>query len=67
MMLKFGIILNNDFHNIGQSDTQEEIATKLYDKDVRDVRELIHVMKIYSIQKTKTVGEVFEFLDAYGG
>jgi hypothetical protein len=45
----------------------EEIATKLYDKDIRDVRKLIQIMKLYSIQKTKTVDEVFEFLNTYGG
>ena len=43
----------------------EEIATKLYDKDMRDVRELIHVMKLYSTQKGKTVDEVFAFREAY--
>ena len=45
----------------------EDIATKLYDKGVKDVRQLIDVMKLYSIQKTKTVDELFEFLDAYRG
>jgi hypothetical protein len=44
----------------------EEIGTKLYDeKNVKDVRQLIDVMKLYSIQKTKTVDEVFQFMDAY--
>jgi MoxR-like ATPase len=43
----------------------EEIATKLYEKQVKDVRQLIDVMKLYSIQKTKTVDQVFEFRDAY--
>ena len=32
----------------------EEIATKLYEKNVKDVRQLIDVMKLYSIQKIKT-------------
>jgi MoxR-like ATPase len=37
----------------------EEIATKLYDeKNVKDVRQLIDVMKLYSIQKTKTVDQI---------
>ena len=32
----------------------EEIATKLYDdKNVKDVRQLIDVMKLYSIQRTQ--------------
>jgi hypothetical protein len=43
----------------------EEIATKLYDKDVKDVRQLIDVMKLYSIQKTETVDQIFEFMEAY--
>jgi hypothetical protein len=43
----------------------EEIAIKLYDRDVKDVRQLIDVMKLYSIQKTKTVDQVFEFREAY--
>jgi hypothetical protein len=43
----------------------EEIATKLYEKNVKDVRQLIDVMKLYSIQKTKTVDQVFEFREAY--
>jgi hypothetical protein len=43
----------------------EEIATKLYEKQVKDVQQLIDVMKLYSIQKTKTVDQVFEFRDAY--
>ena len=43
----------------------EEIATKLYEKSVRDVRQLIDVMKLYSIQKTKTVDEVFQFMEMY--
>ena len=43
----------------------EEIATKLYEKRVRDVRQLIDVMKLYSIQKTKTVDEVFAFREMY--
>jgi hypothetical protein len=44
----------------------EEIATKLYDeKNVKDVRQLIDVMKLYSIQKTKTVDQIFEFREAY--
>jgi thioredoxin-like negative regulator of GroEL len=44
----------------------EEIATKLYDKDVKDVRQLIDVMKLYSIQKgSKTVDQVFAFREAY--
>jgi hypothetical protein len=44
----------------------EEIATKLYDeKNVKDVRQLIDIMKLYSIQKTKTVDEIFRFIDAY--
>jgi hypothetical protein len=43
----------------------EEIATKLYDKNVKDVRQLIDVMKLYSIQKTKTVDEVFAFRKMY--
>jgi MoxR-like ATPase len=43
----------------------EEIATKLYDKNVKDVRQLIDVIKLYSIQKTKTVDEVFEFREMY--
>ena len=43
----------------------EEIATKLYDKGVKDVRQLIDVMKLYSIQKTKTVDEIFSFREAY--
>ena len=44
----------------------EEIATKLYDdKNVKDVRQLIDVMKLYSIQKTKTVDEVFQFMNTY--
>ena len=42
----------------------EEIATKLYEKNVKDVRQLIDVMKLYSIQKTKTVDEVFQFREA---
>ena len=37
----------------------EEIATKLYEMNVKDV------MKLYSIQKTKTVDEVFQFREAY--
>jgi MoxR-like ATPase len=44
----------------------EEIATKLYDeKNVKDIRQLIDVMKLYSIQRTKTVDEVFQFREAY--
>jgi hypothetical protein len=44
----------------------EEIAIKLYDeKNVKDVRQLIDVMKPYSIQKTKTVDQIFEFMEAY--
>ena len=44
----------------------EEIAIKLYDeKNVKDVRQLIDVMKPYSIQKTKTGDQVFEFMEAY--
>ncbi|HYY40522.1 MAG TPA: hypothetical protein VE692_04675 [Nitrososphaera sp.] len=44
----------------------DEIATKLYDeKNVKDVRQLIDVMKLYSIQRTKTVDQVFEFMEAY--
>ena len=31
----------------------EEIAIKLYEKGVRDIRQLIDVIKLYSIQKTK--------------
>jgi replication-associated recombination protein RarA len=37
----------------------EEIATKLYERNIRDVRQLIDVMKLYSIQRTKTVDEIF--------
>ena len=43
----------------------EEIATKLYDRNVKEVRQLIDVMKLYSIQRTKTVDEVFQFMEAY--
>jgi hypothetical protein len=43
----------------------EEIATKLYDKNVKDVRQLIDVMKLYPIQKIKTVDQIFEFMEAY--
>src|ERR671937_54583 len=44
----------------------EEIATKLYDdKNLKDVRQLIDVMKLCSIQKTKTVDQIFEFREAY--
>jgi hypothetical protein len=43
----------------------EEIATKLYEKNVKDVRQLIGVMKLYSIQKTKTVYEIFSFREMY--
>ena len=43
----------------------EEIATKLYDKNVKDVRQLIDVMKLYSIQKIKTVDQIFKFMEAY--
>ena len=43
----------------------EEIATKLYDKNVKDVRQLIDVMKLYSIQKIKTVDQIFQFMEAY--
>ena len=45
----------------------EEIATKLYDeKNVKDVRQLIDVIKLYSIQKgNKTVDQIFEFTEAY--
>jgi replication-associated recombination protein RarA len=43
----------------------EEIATKLYEKNVKDVRQLIDVMKLYSIQKTKTIDEVFAFMEMY--
>jgi hypothetical protein len=43
----------------------EEVATKLYEKNVKDVRQLIDVMKLYFIQKTKTVDEVFQFREAY--
>jgi MoxR-like ATPase len=44
----------------------EEIATKLYDeKNVKDIRQLIDVMKLYSIQRNKTVDEVFQFREAY--
>jgi hypothetical protein len=43
----------------------EGVATKLYDKNVKDVRQLIDVMKLYSIQKTKAVDQVFEFIEAY--
>ena len=43
----------------------EEIATKLYEKNVKDVRQLIHVMKLYSIQKIKTVDQIFKFMEAY--
>jgi hypothetical protein len=43
----------------------EEIATKLYEKGVKDVRQLIDVMKLYSIQKTKTVDEIFQFMETY--
>ena len=43
----------------------EEVAIKLYNKNVKDVRQLIDVMKLYSIQKTKTVDEVFAFREAY--
>src|SRR5919198_6003228 len=44
----------------------EEIATKLYDdKNVKDVRQLIDVTKLYSIQKTKKVDEIFSFREAY--
>ena len=43
----------------------EEIATKLYDKGVKDVRQLIDVMKLYSIQRTKTVDEIFQFMETY--
>jgi hypothetical protein len=46
----------------------EEIATKSYDdKNVKDVRQLIDVMKLYSIQKTKTVDQIFEFMEVYSG
>ena len=41
------------------------VAIKLYEKGVRDVRQLIDVMKLYSIQKTKTVDQIFEFMEAY--
>jgi MoxR-like ATPase len=43
----------------------EEIAIKLYDKNVKDIRQLIDVMKLYSIQKTKTVDQVFAFMEMY--
>jgi hypothetical protein len=43
----------------------EEIAIKLYEKQVKDVRQLIDMMKIYSIQKTKAVDEIFSFCEAY--
>ena len=43
----------------------EEIAIKLYDRNVKDVRQLIHVMKLYSVQKAKTVDQIFEFRGAY--
>ena len=43
----------------------EEIATKLYDNNVKDIRQLIDVMKLYSIQKTKTVDEIFQFREVY--
>jgi hypothetical protein len=43
----------------------KEIATKLYEKNIKDVRQLIDVMKLYSIQKTNTVDEVFAFREMY--
>jgi hypothetical protein len=43
----------------------EEIAIKLYEKGVRDIRQLIDVIKLYSIQKTKTVDQIFEFMEMY--
>ena len=43
----------------------EEIATKLYDIDVKDVRQSIDVIKLYQIQKSKTVDQIFEFREAY--
>ena len=44
----------------------EEIATKLYEKNVKDVRQLIDVMKLYSIQKIKTIDEIVQFMETYG-
>ena len=38
-------------------------TTKLYDKNVKDVRQLIDVMKLYSIQKTKTFDEILQFME----
>ena len=43
----------------------EEIAIKLYDRNVKDVRQLIDVMKLYSIKKTNTVDELFAFREMY--
>jgi hypothetical protein len=43
----------------------EEIAIKIYDRSVKDFRQFIDVMKLYSIQKTKTVDQIFEFREAY--
>ena len=34
-------------------------------RNVRDIRQLIDMMKLYSIQKTKTVDEIFEFREMY--
>jgi hypothetical protein len=45
----------------------EEIAIRLYDeKNVKDVRQLIDVMKLYSIQKIKTIDEIVQFMETYG-
>jgi hypothetical protein len=43
------------------------VAIKLYEKGIKDVRQLIDVMKLYSIQKTKTVDEIFSFRESYSG
>ena len=69
--IEVAIGLSNQYLLMKDADRREaiaeDIATKLYDKGVKDVRQLIDVMKLYSIQKTKTVDELFEFLDAYRG
>ena len=56
-----------DGSNIGvHLKSPSQLATKLYDeKNIKEVRQLIDVMKLYSIQKTKTVDQVFEFREMY--
>jgi len=43
----------------------EEIATKLYKKNIKDIRQIINIMKLYNLYKNKPVDQIIEFQNKY--